>query len=1087
MTERKYKCSVNPDLIDKNIKNDVRLYKTGFQNFEWKAQKLINAVQTGGFAISYQYQGDPPTRSSDNFLCTDFVAVDVDGNRTIDNALADPLVKNNALFIYTTVHHTPDDHRYRIVFGLPRTIIDRSDIKSLATGLALRLCGDVAAVDAARIFFGSKGCQVIKIGNEALSADLFTDLIKQGLDQINSRRKSKNSVEALSHSSSTPLLPDDLLTDDSGKRITLGSITVKTNVLCPDHFDKKPSAFVDINEKGNRYLWCSVCLHTRWESYQSGDYEFNLFDQAIKQVSSRNGERRTVTTQMGDVSTPYIQSSRIRITSDQKLKIDDLHKQSVMFIKSPKGSGKTTILPNIMGPHLSLAVGGVLTFDDVNDADDEGPPPRLDGQSDFSVLLIGHRRSLIREMTKRLNLNCYLDDDSKEVGYQVNKQQRIYDRQKRYGICLDSLPKIKRDAYRLIIIDESEQVLSHFLSSTLKSREYIFRRFEKLLRNSSTIICLDADMSWLTFNTICELAPSKSYDLSVSKRTNDPDMYSKSVWIYLNEFKQTDREISIYNNKDHLLGEVIESLRNDRRVFITSNSKNLVIKLNQSISNVLPTKRTFIITSDNSSTKESQEFIQDITIEFLNYDAVLTSPTLSTGIDITFKNDAKNVDVVYGFFENDITHHFEIDQQISRVRHPKEIKVWISSRRMNYELDVAIVKDDILRNNLLANVASHEDAVTFAETIERDDKFLRLATIVEERSRASMNKLKNNFIDYKAQQGFKINLIENDDEISKYSRLQWGYAESVVHHKQRQAILDAPYIDSLSWWKIHDMKDSNLEISSDQRHGYIKSKIEFFFRQPINMDDLNNYFDKYIGKIRLFEHLNFINEALLRGNSTDTAVPSNTLALDAEVKNTIITIHDKTHIASLSSIDDFKTSVVLLHLLLEKTPIYDLNGFKVDVKLSKDDLDEFLAFANEHKTIIEKQLCKVNNLKHEKVWIPQLNLFLGLIGLSLKKEKSKWSNGKKTYLYSLDQDLLQRNQEIIKRRKQFSDHEYSAIYWKQLHKENDFQTPVMLKVNDETGVHLMPISDLEERFTSTHMESTQNTDHVLLTKLVNED
>jgi len=1087
MTERKYKCSFNPYLIDKNIKNDARFYKTGFQNVEWKAQNLIEAVQTDGFAISYQYQGDPPTRSSDNFICTDFVAVDVDGNRTIDNALADPLVKNNALFIYTTVQHTPDDHRYRIVFGLPRTIIDRSDIKSLATGLALRLCGDVAAVDAARIFFGSKGCQVIKIGNEALSENLISELIKHGLDQINSRRKSQNIVEALSHSSSKPLLPDDLLTDVSGKKIKVGSITKKTNVLCPDHYDKKPSAFVNINQKGNRYLWCSVCMHTRWERYQSGDYEFNLFDQAIKQLKSRSGERRTLTTQMGDVSTPYIQSSRISITTEQKLKVDDFHKQSVMFIKSPKGSGKTTILPSIMGPHLSFAVGGVLSFDDVNDADDEGPPPRLDGQSDFSVLLIGHRRSLIREMTKRLNLNCYLDDDSKEVGYQVNKHQRIFDRQKRYGICLDSLPKIKRDSYNLIIIDESEQVLSHFLSGTLKNREYIFRRFEKLLRNSGTIICLDADMSWLTFNTICELAPSKSYDLSVSKKTKDPDMYSKSVWIYLNEFKQTDRKISLYNNKDHLLGEVIESLRNDRRIFITSNSKNLVIKLNQSIANELPAKRTFIITSDNSSTKESQEFIQDITIEFLNYDAVLTSPTLSTGIDITFKDDAKNVDVVYGFFENDITHHFEIDQQISRVRHPKEIKVWISPRRMNYELDVAIVKDDILRNNLLANVASHEDAVTFAETIERDDKFLRLATIVEERSRASMNKLKNNFIDYKNEQGFKINLIEKDDEKSKSSRLHWGYAESVVHQVQRQAILDAPYIDSLSWWKIHDMKDSNLEISSDQRHGYIKSKIEFFFRQPINMDDLDHYFDNYLGKIRLFEHLNGNRETLLRGNSTNTVEHSHNLAFEADVKNTIIKIHDKTHVASLSSIDDFKTSVVLLHLLLEKTPIYDLNGFKVDVKLSKDDLAEFLAFANEHKKIIEKQLCKVNNLNYEKVWIPQLNLFLGLIGLKLKKDKSKWSNGKKTYLYSLDQDLLQINHSIVERRKQFSDHVYSTLYWKNVHKVNDFQTPIVVKVSDESGVRLMPISDLEERFESKQLDSTLSADYKFLSKLLNED
>ena len=102
MTERKYKCSVNPFLIDKNIKNDTQFYKTGFQNVEWKAQKLIDAVQTGGFAISYQYRGDPPTRSSDNFICTDFVAVDVDGNRTIDNALADPLVKKQCI-VY--LHH----------------------------------------------------------------------------------------------------------------------------------------------------------------------------------------------------------------------------------------------------------------------------------------------------------------------------------------------------------------------------------------------------------------------------------------------------------------------------------------------------------------------------------------------------------------------------------------------------------------------------------------------------------------------------------------------------------------------------------------------------------------------------------------------------------------------------------------------------------------------------------------------------------------------------------------------------------------------------------------------------------------------
>ena len=225
----------------------------------------------------------------------------------------------------------------------------------------------------------------------------------------------------------------------------------------------------------------------------------------------------------------------------------------------------------------------------------------------------------------------------------------------------------------------------------------------------------------------------------------------------------------------------------------------------------------------------------------------------------------------------------------------------------------------------------------------------------------------------------------------------------------------------------------------------------------------------------------------MHGNSTNTVERFHNLASEAEVKNKIIIILDKTHVASLSSIDDFKASVVLLHLLLEKTPIYDQDGFKVGIKLSKFDLIEFVAFVSDNKKVIEKQLCKVINLNNEKVWIPQLNLFLGLVGLKVIHVSNKWSNGKKTYLYSLDQDLLQQNQVIVNRRKQLSDQDYSILYWKNVHKENDFQTPVMLKVSDESGVRLMPLSDLEDRFKSKQMDSTQKADYDFLTKLVNED
>lgn len=92
-----------------------------------------------------------------------------------------------------------------------------------------------------------------------------------------------------------------------------------------------------------------------------------------------------------------------------------------------------------------------------------------------SVLLIGHRQSLIKEAANRLGIDCYLDYES--IG--GHRNQRFG-----YAICLDSLPKVttaggrtKREAkwqkppqYDVVILDESEQVISHLLSETLRER-----------------------------------------------------------------------------------------------------------------------------------------------------------------------------------------------------------------------------------------------------------------------------------------------------------------------------------------------------------------------------------------------------------------------------------------------------------------------------------------------------------------------------------------------------------------------------------------------------------------------------------------
>lgn len=68
---------------------------------------------------------------------------------------------------------------------------------------------------------------------------------------------------------------------------------------------------------------------------------------------------------------------------------------------------------------------------------------------------------------------------------------------------------------------------------------------------------------------------------------------------------------------------------------------------------------------------------------------------MGTGIDITFPNEECRIDNVYGFFESLINTNFDIDQQLSRVRHPGNVKVWISPEKFYFETLPSVIKKEI--------------------------------------------------------------------------------------------------------------------------------------------------------------------------------------------------------------------------------------------------------------------------------------------------------------------------------------------------------------------------------------------------------
>lgn len=167
MTEKLYLCSANPRLINKNERNDVAAFSEGFIQSSLSQRDLATLVSRG-VAFSYVFKDD--RREKRNFLGTEVVAVDIDGLLTIEEVCSNPLVTDHAGFVYTTFSHTPESPRLRVVFFLEEGLQNPDDLRALSTALALKLSGDMAATDPARIFYGSSNCNVFYFGKELTKA-----------------------------------------------------------------------------------------------------------------------------------------------------------------------------------------------------------------------------------------------------------------------------------------------------------------------------------------------------------------------------------------------------------------------------------------------------------------------------------------------------------------------------------------------------------------------------------------------------------------------------------------------------------------------------------------------------------------------------------------------------------------------------------------------------------------------------------------------------------------------------------------------------------------------------------------------------
>lgn len=929
------RLSVNPYCIDKNA-NAHPLAFTAFTPTRLDVEELLSLVKEG-YAYGPGFQPGK-TRSNASFEATDLLSVDVDGGMTWQEALDHPLVGEAATFLYQTVSHTEEEHRFRIGFVLPRTIIDPYEMRAATRSLALRLNGDASVEDPARIYFGNRATAPV-VQNRGISADLLSELIKQGWEADKSDERG-NAGRTASTKSIHTFDRGEIFRSPNGATGTIDAFSRSDALYCPYHRDRRASAFVIQNQNGEKGVRCSKCAQSFWRTGYNDHYDFYSFVDAAKAVGTIQAPLEGIDRFIDGPESTHLTAANIHLFNDRYLG-DFPIEPGATFIRSPKGSGKTELLANLVA---------------------RNPEKRF--------LLIGHRRSLIRTMCSRLGITCYLDAD------QSAKRDR-------YGVCLDSLMSIRTDRpYDYVLIDESEQVLAHFLSNTMREKRVnIIHRLAHIVSRARHVVALDADLSWNSFRRICEW-----------RQNAGPSVRNTVI---INEHRRDRGAMVMVASKRQIMGEIKAAAVSGKRCFVTSNSRGIIERLHEALRKQNPDLSMIAIHSQSVSEEKVAAFLLSPRDESLKYQLVLASPSLGTGVDFTFDRDADRFDIVFGIFEPLVLSHFDCDQQLARVREPREVRVFVNPATFEFETDIDTVTADALSYEMMAHLIQDYNPDGTVQFIDNrlDDSLLRVAASVLSVQRASKNRLKDNFIGYAIRQGWTITAAPRKEEEIDEGTLLWTEGGKISKERLRDLLMSARSLDDAQYDYVAQQMADGRMVATFDRASYARTAIEKFYNRSITpeliVEDANGALRR---KATLFDFL--------------------TSSTFIEMRNQLVEFDFPNEDHHTHLIKRRREREDLMVAFLNTTPIYDNGAFNLDLEFSTFDLQDFVAFLDKHRVAYETQFERPVRKDLDTKPVSQLNTVLKFAGLKTVQAKPRITEGQKVYFYRLDRKSFQKMKDL---------------------------------------------------------------------------
>jgi hypothetical protein len=478
------------------------------------------------------------------------------------------------------------------------------------------------------------------------------------------------------------------------------------------------------------------------------------------------------------ISNPYLSLDCI---------LDLLAEQLRLLIKSPMGSGKSELIRQLIEKFITLM----------------GRQPR--------VLVAVNRTTLAIDVATRFGFECYKDVPAEYISSVPQ-----------LTICLNSMRKLRGQdgkiaPYDIVILEESDQLLSHVTGGTFTGNQGIFalRILAWVVRQAKWVVALDAHATRLSY----EWLQSMGSEIPVYLLEN----------VYQPRLKPT---LYRYTNHNVLLTEAEAMIQAQFEKYQQGEPFEPVVvsftsRAQAGAFNELLSKRYgdlgVLVTGENSKLPETQAFISNINQRLPEVLWLIHTHAIGTGVDIQTP-----VAAAFGVFGDRMLPAPELMQMIARCRHAQTYHVAIK----HAERDLPTDEEDLYKRQVKKLERASELYLVLEDgTMPIDpaqQKMAQLQARVTSLRNASFNELIGHFL-YLARQCFRVERVrEGVDHIGK----EFRQTQEALAEAKKGAVFGASSIapdEQQDYLANYPQRAAVGAVQEGEQYQYIRCQIEYHY------------------------------------------------------------------------------------------------------------------------------------------------------------------------------------------------------------------------------------------------------------------